>query len=463
MSISSSTLNSQLKQIARSSNFTSLVDEAKTVGDNVAALSATSLGETSVDEIIGGIKPLGTGQGSEGVALLTKGVPGITDTIVKDVSDDESDLNYITGGTVENGFLDLVATSASAEGVKAALQTVAPDITTDQISTVLSDIVPDRFSSQIQNISDVSKSFSTFATDLNSSVVSFQRTAGALLGGTSFLKDFVTKIDNTPINQIEALGVPANVAQSVLNLVDNGDIVGAARLASEQPTVTADIDSLEQSLSVIDTSISGRVSFSSFQDKTTKAVYDPNANTNKWNGSSTDESVFSIVGSVEQQMLDFVRNKREITQTVVFGIETTDQQNLTANDIHKQHVAAGINGIGFHYIILANGVVQRGRPLAVQSEILENHNEYSIMIGIPHSGHSITTSQANSLKKVMKAFYMTWPGGKLLDGHVIDPELEFNCGFDVYDLMFSVGPKLNFGGSQSSLSTKQLIASANFS
>lgn len=461
MTISSSTLNSQLRQIGLSSNFISLVEEAALTGNQVAALSATSLGEVAIDEIIGGMKPLTTGLGSAGVALLTKGVPGITDTIVQDVSDAVDDLASITGGSVENGFLNLVAASASAEGIKAALQQVAPNITSDQISTVLADIIPDRFLSEIDNISNIANSFSSFAASLSSSVAAFQATSSALLGGTSFLKDFLTKIDSTPINQIESLGVSASLAQYVLTRIDAGDIIGAAKLAASDPNVVLSISELETELSKIDTSVGGRVSFSSVQQRSTKAVYDTDGNTNKWSGSNTSDEVFSIVGSVEQQMVDFVKSRREITQVVLFGIETTDQQNLTAQIIHEQHVATGINGIGFHYIVMQNGVVQRGRPLAVQSEILENHDEYSIMIGLPHSGTSITTAQAKSLGQIMHAFYMSWPGGKLLDAHRIDLELDFNVGFDTSDLQYKSGNKLNFGGSQSSLSTRQLIASAD--
>ena len=143
----------------------------------------------------------------------------------------------------------------------------------------------------------------------------------------------------------------------------------------------------------------------------------------------------------------------------MFGVETREQQVLTSSELHTAHNAAGINGIGFHYVILQNGVVQRGRPLAVQSEILENHDQYSIMVGLPHSGNYISPEQAKSLRMMMKMFYSSYPGGKFIDAHEVDQEIGFNSGINA-EALRSVFKRFNFGGSTRSLSTAQIIAAA---
>lgn len=51
-----------------------------------------------------------------------------------------------------------------------------------------------------------------------------------------------------------------------------------------------------------------------------------------------------------------------ITHIVLHYSATYEDQNLTAKDIDKMHKQRGWKGIGYHYVIRRDGVVEKGRP-----------------------------------------------------------------------------------------------------
>jgi N-acetylmuramoyl-L-alanine amidase len=51
-----------------------------------------------------------------------------------------------------------------------------------------------------------------------------------------------------------------------------------------------------------------------------------------------------------------------VTHVVVHYSATYEDQNLTRADIDKMHKARGWKGIGYHYVIRRNGMVEVGRP-----------------------------------------------------------------------------------------------------
>lgn len=52
----------------------------------------------------------------------------------------------------------------------------------------------------------------------------------------------------------------------------------------------------------------------------------------------------------------------KITHIVVHYSATFEDQNLTVKDIDKMHKARGWSGVGYHYVIRRDGVVEKGRP-----------------------------------------------------------------------------------------------------
>ena len=106
---------------------------------------------------------------------------------------------------------------------------------------------------------------------------------------------------------------------------------------------------------------------------------------------------------------------RKITDIVIHCSATPKGRNYNVNDIRKWHVKGnGWSDIGYHYVILLDGTIQRGRPLKTQGAHVRGHNKYSIGIcyiggGVPGNWQDTrTTQQKRSLleliKKLKKAF-----------------------------------------------------------
>ena len=454
MTIPVNTLNTQLRLIVTSANFLNLVNATSSVGTQIETLQSTSLGTTS-QEIIGGMQPITTGLGSLGVALVTRNLPDLSSQIVKDVSSSASSLNSITGGTVENGFLNLVAASATLEGVQAAVNAVATP-TNAQLQTILTDIVPDRLATNVASI--IGSGVAGVALSLTNSVSIFQSSFNALIAGasSSFIKNFIYRIDSTALNQIEGIGVSPTDAPGILRILEEQGVSPAARAIRSLGIITP-ITEIETALLQIDTSIAGALSFSNYEVTSSRPTFDADSLTNSWKGAATNPDIFTDISSYQELLLEFVRCDREITELILVGVETRNQQFLNASEVHTTHVAAGEDGIGFHFIIHQNGTIQRGRPIAVQSDAIENHEQYSVIVGVMNN-NGVSINAFTSIKRLVKAFYNVWPGGKLIENSEIDTDAEV-IGIDAERIRQIFG-KYNYGGQTRSLSTSQLIASA---
>ena len=51
-----------------------------------------------------------------------------------------------------------------------------------------------------------------------------------------------------------------------------------------------------------------------------------------------------------------------ITHIVLHYSATFEDQNLTVKDIDAMHKKRGWKGVGYHYVIRRDGVVEKGRP-----------------------------------------------------------------------------------------------------
>lgn len=71
-----------------------------------------------------------------------------------------------------------------------------------------------------------------------------------------------------------------------------------------------------------------------------------------------------------------------------------------AETIHQWHLQRGFDGIGYHYVILEDGTVQKGRPEYWVGAHARGYNE---SLGICLIGNtSFTKEQFNSLKNFIK-------------------------------------------------------------
>ena len=172
-----SSLNAKLKSLGVVSGFSELSDASSKLASSVQALNSSSLG-TEINAAIAGVQGLNTTlDAGLSVALLTENLTGLQSQVVKDVAESKSDLDKITGAAVNNAFNDLVFASATAEGVKAAINLVATP-TDEQLTTIMSNIVPEQFAGQVSSL--VTKSFGDFSGELLTAVTSFSSSFDAV-------------------------------------------------------------------------------------------------------------------------------------------------------------------------------------------------------------------------------------------------------------------------------------------
>lgn len=447
-----SQINIKLSALNVSAGFDQLVSDTSTKASSIQALNSSSLGG-ELNQTLSGVQALNTTTNPlYTIALLTQSLPGLSDQLVSDISSSKSDLETITGTEVENSYNTLLFTSGTAEGVKNGVNTVATPSDT-QMNTILTNVVPKQYSEQVPEITE--KDYSTISNEISTSssnyLSSFSNLVGAVTGNV--LQDIVLTTDLGPISQIENLGVPSDQSGAILVLLQEDRFNEAVRQVvsiTELP-----VETVETELAKVPTDLSGQIE--SAPNDNTAVTFEPSSKNNEWNGASTPEHFFDIIPTLEQLHVEMVTTPREITELIFFGHETTVDQTIKANDIHKSYIAEGIGGIPFHLVILPNGNIQRGRPFSKEGEYSEVHKLYSIGIVVPVVKQQLATmAQIASAKLVMRAFYDTWPGGRVLDAREDTTESEISCGMNIPDIVASFN-KVNKGSTGRSLSTTQLI------
>lgn len=116
----------------------------------------------------------------------------------------------------------------------------------------------------------------------------------------------------------------------------------------------------------------------------------------------------------------------KVTHIVVHYSATYGDQNLDVTDIDAMHKARGWKGVGYHFVITRNGVVQRGRPENRLGAHVKNQNTGKIGIcwigGLDRaSGNNVgvdnrTEAQKKALIKLIKELLERYPGAKVV-GH----------------------------------------------
>lgn len=451
-------LNSKLYSLALSSGFDKLNQQANISAASIQALNSSSLGK-ELNENLSGVLGLTTNvDATRGVCLLTENLTGLQALVVNDISSSKSNLDAITGSAVNNGFNSFIFAASTAEGIKSAVKVAAPTVSDDQVTTILTNTTPAQYSNQVADIAV--KDFGNFSLDLSSASSAYNSAFGNILGSLTgnVLQDILLQTDATPINLIENLGVSTAVAAEVLTLLQNNKSADAVQLVvSETGRPVAQV---ETALAAVPTSVSAQIDKRVVGDSST-GVYDTASKNNEWNGSSTPRSFFDVIATQEQLLIEMIRCSREVTEVVFFGHEMSEDQVLTAGDIHDTYNAEGNDGIPFHFVILPNGNVQRGRPLSKAGTYSTTHSNYSIGVVIPHErGNPATIKQGQSAKMLLEAFYTVWPGGQTFDAYIdIEDASDVPVGINIEAIRSSFR-KTNHGQTTRSFSTKQLISAA---
>lgn len=129
----------------------------------------------------------------------------------------------------------------------------------------------------------------------------------------------------------------------------------------------------------------------------------------------------------------------KITHIVIHYSATYEDQNLTVKDIDKMHKARGWKGVGYHWIIRRDGVVERGRPESQVGAHVGGQNTGKIGIcaiggtnrktgpnvGVDNRTPAQIKAQINLIRECLKRY----PGAKVLGHRDLAPT---QCpGFDV--------------------------------
>ena len=96
--------------------------------------------------------------------------------------------------------------------------------------------------------------------------------------------------------------------------------------------------------------------------------------------------------------------------------------DTSAAAIHRAHLANGWAGIGYHYVIRKNGVIERGRPLAVVGAHAYGENYHTVGINVTGNFEKEvpTDAQMKSLTELVTALcriYHIDPGPATIVGH----------------------------------------------
>ena len=188
----------------------------------------------------------------------------------------------------------------------------------------------------------------------------------------------------------------------------------------------------EDQLSKSDTTVFGSM------DRTQGQFYSKNVDLTDYgnnyppNGGKDTIPEFTTIDSLEELGQEIMLIARDVRNLVLHSTESYNDQFLTSEDIHLEHVDAGEEGIQYHYVIRRDGTVERGRPANIVGNAApKSYRNTSIDIAIvggvnAPSGNdnpdaylsdaSYTRSQWDSLESFIEAFYRRYPGGNVC-GH----------------------------------------------
>ena len=101
-----------------------------------------------------------------------------------------------------------------------------------------------------------------------------------------------------------------------------------------------------------------------------------------------------------------------IKYLVIHCSDTPDDRDVTAEEIHRWHLEKGYSGIGYHYVILRNGVVEKGRPdfwKGAHAKIVNDRSLGICLIG----RNKFDQKQFIELKKLIKILLEIHPKAKV--------------------------------------------------
>lgn len=145
------------------------------------------------------------------------------------------------------------------------------------------------------------------------------------------------------------------------------------------------------------------------------------------------------------QLQAFKTGSRKITGIVIHCSANRPGSSMDARGIDRVHKARGWKGIGYHFVILEDGTIERGRPLEQIGAHVSGHNSNTIGIcyigGLDESGEPADTrtdEQKDALLWLLTSLRKYLPGGGKLTikGHRdYSPDLNKNGIIEYFEFI----------------------------
>ena len=124
--------------------------------------------------------------------------------------------------------------------------------------------------------------------------------------------------------------------------------------------------------------------------------------------------------------------KRQKTNYIVIHCSATPpQKNVTAALIDSWHRARGWNGIGYHFLIRRDGLIENGRHPDEAGAHVKNFNMQSVGVclagGVNNEGRSednFTSEQWESLCHLVQTLTLMYPNAEVLGHRDLSPDLD---------------------------------------
>lgn len=121
---------------------------------------------------------------------------------------------------------------------------------------------------------------------------------------------------------------------------------------------------------------------------------------------------------------------RKINKIIVHCTATPAGRNVTAKEIDTWHRQRGFNGIGYHYVVKLDGVVEKGRPVEKIGAHCKDQNANSIGVvyvgGMCHDNtkpmDTRTPEQRVALSKLIAELKRTYPGATIHSHYEFAPK-----------------------------------------
>ena len=322
------------------------------------------------------------------------------------------------------------------------MPSLTPKVVTNKVAEVSKTIDTSSLASSV--LAPVTNFLSDISSRAQEVALSF--TSRFSQGMDGFLQNIVETSNGTLEGVLKSLTLP-NVMPKALKdevkgLIQSGKSGEAAELVNPY-AVDYDTSELTIIFDSLDTTLAGQVKIDT-SASVFPEPYQIGSHKTAWTGSANPDYSFPYINSYEELLAEIKSIKREVTTLVVHWTDSYNNKHLTAEDMHRTHIALGMNGIGYHYIIRRDGTLQRGRPADTKGEHTASFNDLTLSIAFVggyncptgttnpetyKSVESLTRAQFNTFDMFCNAWYAYLPGGQLI-GHN-DLEETDDPGFDV--------------------------------